>query len=87
MAEQLAAFLGALEPDVAKVVGSLFVAGYLSEWDPVTGENTVTTTGTQTLTNLIVLCDPDTLTANVRLVLIRTAGAPMILGRARKPPY
>lgn len=87
MGEQLAGFLLANEVDITKILGAITIPAYLSAWNAVTGANTVTITGTQTFTDLAILCDPAILAANVRVQLLRTPGAPMILGRVRKPPF
>lgn len=68
------------------ILARLFVPAYLSTWDPVTGANTVLITGTQTFMNLAVLGDPAALSVG-RVLLLRTAGAPVIFGRLRTPPF
>lgn len=68
------------------VLALLTMPAYLSTWDPVTGANTVLITGTQTFTDLAVLGDPAALSVG-RVLLLRTAGAPVILGRLRTPPF
>jgi hypothetical protein len=87
MTAELARYLRDTTPDAAQLVAALTMPAYLSAWDPVTGANTVTITGTQSFVNLAILCDPAQLAANVRVILLRTAGAPLILGRVRVPPY
>jgi hypothetical protein len=87
MAEPLAGFLLSSEVDVARILGAITICGYLSAWNPTTGENTVTITGTQTFTNLAILCDPALLSMSIRVQLLRTPGAPVILGRLRVPPF
>lgn len=84
---ELASYLLANQADVARIIGALSIQGYMSAWNPTTGENTVTITGTQTFDDLVFVCDPAILAANVRVMLLRTAGAPVILGRIRKPPF
>jgi hypothetical protein len=69
-----------------EILARLTQPAYLSVWDPVTGANTVLITGTQEFTNLAVLGDPAALSVG-RVLLLRTAGAPVILGRLRVPPF
>lgn len=68
------------------ILARLVSPAYLSAWDVVTGNNTVLITGTQTFTNLAILGDPAALAIG-RVLLLRTAGAPVILGRLRTPPF
>lgn len=58
--------------------------GYLSAWDPVTGNNTVLYSGTQEFTNLAFVGDPAALAVG-RVLLLITPGAPIILGRLTNP--
>jgi len=74
------------ENPLQTILAHLAQAAYLSEWDPVTGANTVIITGTQEFTNLAILGDPAALAVG-RVLLLRTAGAPVILGRLRTPPF
>lgn len=87
MSEELARWLNENKVDITTIIGALSIPAYLSEWDAVTGENVVTITGTQQFIDLAILCDPAQLAANVRVILLRTPGAPVILGRLRKPPF
>lgn len=63
---------------------SVAYPAYLTAWDPVTGANTVTVTGTTTFTNLRYLPPPGDLAVG-RVLLIRTPGKPVILGQLRAP--
>jgi hypothetical protein len=84
---ELAAWLnGRSEDPLPAILARLVAPAYLSAWDAVTGANTVIITGTQTFTNLAILGDPAALAIG-RVLLLRTAGAPVILGRLRVPPF
>jgi hypothetical protein len=69
-----------------EILARIVTPAYLSVWDPITGANTVIITGTLEFTNLAVLGDPAALAIG-RVLLLRTAGAPVILGRLRTPPF
>lgn len=85
--EELARYLAHQDHDpVAAVMAQLTIPAYLTAWDAVTGANTVTLTGSQTFSNLAILGDPAALAIG-HVLLLRTAGAPMILGRVRTPPF
>jgi hypothetical protein len=85
--EHLARLLAHRETDpLPEVLARLLQPAYLSVWDAVTGANTVIITGVQEFTNLAVLGDPAALSVG-RVLLLRTAGAPIILGRLRVPPF
>jgi len=85
--DQLAKFLAAQPADpLADILARLVQPAYLSAWDPVTGASTVIITGTQQFVNLAVLGDPAALGVG-HVLLLRTAGAPVILGRLRTPPF
>lgn len=76
---------GRLTPDVAALLAALSIPAYLSAWDPVTRQNTVTITGDQAFINLATVGSVADLAAGVRVLLLRTAGAPLILGILRTP--
>lgn len=85
--DELARFLAQRDEDpLPAILARLLQPAYLSAWDPVTGASTVIITGTQQFTNLAVLGDPAALSVG-RVLLFRTAGAPIILGRLRVPPF
>jgi hypothetical protein len=87
MSDELADYLRPRDDDPLQAILARLVApAYLSAWDAVTGANTVIITGTQQFTNLAVLGDPAALAVG-RVLLLRTAGAPVILGRLRVPPF
>lgn len=87
MSADLASWLANQDEDpLPALLARLYQPAYLSAWDAVTGANTVIITGTQQFTNLAILCDPAALSVG-RVLLIRTAGAPMILARLRVPPF
>lgn len=74
------------EDPLAGLLARIVQPAYMSAWDAVTGANTVVITGTQQFTNLAILGDPAALGVG-RVLLLRTAGAPVILGRLRVPPF
>lgn len=80
MGERLGRFLAGTPGSPEQAI----MPGYLSAWDPVTGANTVTFSGTQTFENLAYIGDPDALAVG-RVLLLITPGAPIILGRITKP--
>lgn len=87
MSDDLAAWLAKREDDpMSRILSAVTQPAYLSAWDVVTGANTVIITGTQQFTNLAILGDPAALAIG-RVLLLRTAGAPVILGRLRVPPF
>ena len=87
MSGDLAEWLRGSQADpLESILARLVVPAYLSVWDPVTGANTVIITGTQSFANLAILGDPAALAVG-RVLLLRTAGAPVILGRLRVPPF
>lgn len=85
--DELARFLAQQPADpLPDILARLIQPAYLSAWDPVTGVNTVIISGTQEFTNLALIGSPSDLEVG-RVLLLRTAGAPIILGRLRVPPY
>lgn len=85
--DELARFLAQQTADpFPDIVARLIQPAYLSVWDPITGTNTVIISGTQQFTNLALIGSPSDLEVG-RVLLLRTAGAPIILGRLRVPPY
>lgn len=87
LAMMLRPSFGPTDQGVLHVLAALSIPGFLSAWNGTTGENTVTISGTQTFTDLAIICDPAQLATNVRVLLLRTPGAPVILGRLRVPPF
>jgi hypothetical protein len=87
MTDTLADYLNRRDDDpLQAILARIVTPAYLSAWDPLTGASTVIITGTQQFTNLAVLGDPAALAIG-RVLLLRTAGAPVILGRLRVPPF
>lgn len=85
--DELARFLAQQPADpLPDILARLIQPAYLSVWDPITGTNTVIISGTQEFTNLALIGSPSDLEVG-RVLLLRTAGAPIILGRLRVPPY
>jgi hypothetical protein len=87
LATALRPTLGPTDQTTTAVLAGLTISGFVSAWDAVTGANTVTISGVQTFEDLAILCDPADLAVNVRVLLLRTAGRPVILGRLRVPPF
>jgi hypothetical protein len=85
--DDLARFLAQQSADqFPDFLAKLVQPAYLSEWDPITGINTVIISGTQEFVNLALIGSPSDLEVG-RVLLLRTAGSPVILGRLRVPPY
>lgn len=87
MTDTLADYLNRRDDDpLQAILARIVTPAYLSAWDAITGANTVIITGTQQFANLAILGDPAALAIG-RVLLLRTAGAPVILGRLRVPPF
>ncbi len=68
----------------AKGPPALAYPAYLTEWDPVTGANTVQTSGGVTFTGLTYLGNPADIVVG-RILLLNVAGKPVILANLRTP--